>query len=66
MHCPKCEDRTLVTDSRNVDDANVKRRRRECQNCGYRFSTFESVLTEGPVYDKGHSDGVDSALTGEL
>lgn len=42
MKCPFCgfED-TKVVDSRSVDGK--KRRRRECTNCGKRFTTYESV-----------------------
>lgn len=42
MKCPFCgfED-TKVVDSRPVDGK--KRRRRECTNCGKRFTTYESV-----------------------
>jgi transcriptional repressor NrdR len=42
MRCPYCgqgEDR--VVDSRAVDDGHVIRRRRECRNCGRRFTTYE-------------------------
>jgi transcriptional repressor NrdR len=42
MRCPFCgkvEDR--VVDSRAVDDGHVIRRRRECDSCGRRFTTYE-------------------------
>jgi transcriptional repressor NrdR len=32
-----------VVDSRPVDDNKEIRRRRECESCGYRFTTFEKV-----------------------
>lgn len=42
MRCPYCEyDDTKVIDSRPAD--NKKRRRRECPNCGKRFTTYEVV-----------------------
>ncbi|MBE6839083.1 MAG: transcriptional repressor NrdR [Ruminococcus sp.] len=42
MRCPFCEyEDTKVIDSRPVDGK--KRRRRECGNCGKRFTTYESV-----------------------
>ena len=42
MFCPKCNsDKTSVTDSRS--DGGAIRRRRECQECGYRFTTYERV-----------------------
>lgn len=42
MFCPKCNsDKTSVTDSRS--DGGAIRRRRECQECGFRFTTYERV-----------------------
>lgn len=44
MHCPFCnEDDTKVVDSRLVADGSQVRRRRECQQCRERFTTFESA-----------------------
>ncbi len=44
MKCPfcGCED-TQVKDSRDTDDKMAIRRRRECSECGSRFTTFERV-----------------------
>ena len=51
MFCPKCaSDKTSVTDSRS--DAGAIRRRRECQVCGYRFTTYERVELSLPVVIK--------------
>ena len=42
MHCPFCSDiETKVIDSRLISDGGQVRRRRECQSCGERFTTFE-------------------------
>ena len=42
MKCPFCaHDDTQVKDSRPSDDGKTIRRRRECPNCGRRFTTFE-------------------------
>lgn len=42
MFCPKCNsDKSSVTDSRS--DGGAIRRRRECQDCGYRYTTYERV-----------------------
>lgn len=42
MHCPFCEAQdTKVIDSRLVADGASVRRRRECADCGERFTTFE-------------------------
>ena len=43
MYCPFCSDiETKVIDSRLVSDGGQVRRRRECQSCGERFTTFEA------------------------
>lgn len=44
MRCPTCQyNGTKVVDSRPVDDNKAIRRRRECEECGFRFTTFEKV-----------------------
>lgn len=44
MYCPFCNvDDTKVIDSRLVADGAQVRRRRECQQCGERFTTYESA-----------------------
>ena len=44
MHCPFCgADDTKVIDSRLVAEGDSVRRRRECQACGERFTTFETA-----------------------
>ncbi|MBP5352795.1 MAG: transcriptional repressor NrdR [Alphaproteobacteria bacterium] len=44
MKCPFCGcEETQVKDSRNTDDNTAIRRRRECPECGFRFTTFERV-----------------------
>ena len=44
MKCPFCGcEETQVKDSRNTDDNTSVRRRRECPDCGSRFTTFERV-----------------------
>ena len=46
MRCPYCNDENLkVIDSRPMDEDNAIRRRRQCENCGKRFTTFEKVET---------------------
>lgn len=42
MICPHChKNGSRVIDSRPSEDGTVIRRRRECANCGFRFTTFE-------------------------
>lgn len=44
MKCPACQHNgTRVLDSRPVDEGRSIRRRRECESCNYRFTTFEKV-----------------------
>ena len=45
MLCPKChsmEDK--VIDTRVMNNGETIRRRRQCLNCNYRFSTLESII----------------------
>jgi transcriptional repressor NrdR len=44
MRCPFCaHDDSQVKDSRPTEDGNAIRRRRQCETCGARFTTFERV-----------------------
>jgi len=53
MNCPRCNAReTRVIDSRIARDGLAIRRRRQCMQCDYRFSTTEEVVQEGVVVIK--------------
>ncbi len=44
MRCPNCQNEdTKVLDSRPVDEGEAIRRRRECEKCEFRFSTYEEI-----------------------
>ena len=44
MKCPFCgEESDKVIDSRSVQDGKAVRRRRECQSCNERFTTYEYI-----------------------
>ena len=46
MKCPYCSsDDTKVIDSRPADDNTSIRRRRQCEACGKRFTTYEKLET---------------------
>ena len=46
MKCPYCNtESTKVMDSRAADDNTSIRRRRQCETCGKRFTTYEKVET---------------------
>jgi len=53
MNCPKCgSENTRVIDSRVSAKANSIRRRRECEDCGFRFSTQEQIIKENLAVQK--------------
>jgi transcriptional repressor NrdR len=45
MRCPYChvEDKDRVIDSRPVEDGQAIRRRRNCENCSRRYTTYERI-----------------------
>ena len=46
MKCPFCnQENTRVIDSRPVPDNNSIRRRRQCDECGKRFTTYDKIET---------------------
>lgn len=55
MRCPYCaHDDSQVKDSRPTEDNTAIRRRRQCEGCGARFTTFERVqLREVTVVKSG-------------
>ncbi|HEX7712226.1 MAG TPA: transcriptional regulator NrdR [Sphingomonadaceae bacterium] len=55
MRCPYCaHDDSQVKDSRPTEDNTAIRRRRQCESCGARFTTFERVqLREITVIKSG-------------
>ncbi len=54
MRCTFCgNDDTQVKDSRPTEDSNAIRRRRQCVNCGARFTTFERVQLRELTVVKG-------------
>ncbi|MFC1615756.1 transcriptional regulator NrdR [Patescibacteria group bacterium] len=53
MICPKCENKnTRVLDSRDTDGQKAIRRRRECEGCKHRYTTFERIETNSFVVVK--------------
>ena len=64
MRCPGCSSLDdKVVDSRLADDGGAIRRRRECLDCGRRYTTFERV-EEAPlvvVKRSGHREPFDRA-----
>ena len=53
MKCPFCHHPELkVTDSREAVEQNATRRRRECQSCLQRFTTFETIELALQVYKR--------------
>jgi len=61
MKCPFCSaEETRVIDSREADEGDAVRRRRECTRCGERFTTFEHAELKMPQVIK--SNGVREAF----
>ena len=53
MLCLKCGcEESKVVDSRNVVETNAIRRRRECLNCGKRYTTYEKIERIYPEKEK--------------
>ena len=56
MRCPFCgNEDTQVKDSRPTEDNHAIRRRRQCTNCGARFTTFERVQLRELTVIKGNN-----------
>ena len=59
MHCPFCpETDTKVVDSRLSSEGTQVRRRRECLQCGERFTTFEAIEFNIPRIVKSSGERV--------
>ena len=64
MRCPNCgNEDSKVVDSRPADDGFTIRRRRECLECGFRFTTYERMGETPLVIIK--SDGSSQAYNRE-
>jgi len=59
LKCPSCgNEEDKVVDSRAVRDARAVRRRRECLECGERFTTYEAVETRPVIVVKRSGERV--------
>lgn len=64
MICPKCQnDDTRVLDSRETEGHKAVRRRRQCEKCKIRFTTFERLETTNFIVVK--KDGTREAYDHE-
>jgi transcriptional regulator NrdR family protein len=46
VNCPACHhSENTVIDSRDRQDGNVIRRRRRCDQCGQKWTTYEGIFT---------------------
>ncbi len=53
MYCPSCNhENSKVIDSRVTDGGSSIRRRRECEKCEFRFTTFERAQTTNLMVEK--------------
>lgn len=54
VNCPRCDHQTLkVLESRTAEAGDAIRRRRECLDCGYRFTTYERTERQPLIVVKG-------------
>ncbi|HMG58801.1 MAG TPA: transcriptional regulator NrdR [Burkholderiales bacterium] len=59
MKCPYCKaEDTAVIDSRESEDGDSVRRRRQCETCGKRFTTYERVELSMPMVVKSSGNRV--------
>jgi transcriptional repressor NrdR len=47
VNCPRCDSPTKTLETRRVPDGAI-RRRRECTECGHRFTTYERAIPAVP------------------
>ena len=60
MHCPFCPNEdTQVLDSRVSEDGRAVRRRRRCEKCDKRFTTYERIELSMPTLVKKDGSRVD-------
>lgn len=60
MNCPFCNHtETKVVDSRDTNEGKITRRRRECNKCEARFSTYEEIELLRLVVAKKNGEKVD-------
>jgi transcriptional repressor NrdR len=59
VKCPYCKaEDTAVVDSRESEDGDSVRRRRQCETCGKRFTTYERVELSMPMVVKSSGNRV--------
>lgn len=64
MVCPECKSNKIkVLEKRNSDGEQVIRRRRECEACGFRFTTYERIEAATLVVVK--KDGTKESFSSE-
>lgn len=67
MKCPSCQHNgSRVLDSRPADEGKSIRRRRECEACHYRFTTFEKFEEMPLIVVKKEGVGKNSAVKKSL
>ena len=67
MKCPYCNEAdTKVIDSRPADDNSSIRRRRQCERCGKRFTTYEKLETMPLMVIKKDNSAIGELVMGKL
>jgi transcriptional repressor NrdR len=57
VDCPRCDSRTSILETRRADRGQAVRRRRRCEACGHRFTTYERAEPERLVVVKRSGRG---------
>jgi transcriptional repressor NrdR len=46
VNCPRCDSPTAILETRKAEAGAALRRRRECTECGHRFTTYERAVPD--------------------
>jgi transcriptional repressor NrdR len=46
VHCPRCDSPTTILETRKAEAGTALRRRRQCSECGHRFTTYERAVPD--------------------
>jgi len=64
LNCPQCKSNKIkVLEKRNAEGEQVIRRRRECESCGFRFTTYERIESATLIVKK--KDGTKESFSRE-
>lgn len=62
FRCPECNGMFTVIDSRYCKESGAVRRRRKCNDCGYRMTTYEMTKDDYEKFQKLHVKKIDEIV----